>query len=55
MQITFVNDGKYQHESRSAITLSSSDEYVTINTNLSTRLEYKIPLNTEGGIDYDSK
>lgn len=28
-------------------------DYVTTNTNLSTRLEYKIPLNTEGGIDYD--
>lgn len=28
-------------------------DYVTINTNLSTRLEYKIPLNTEGGINYD--
>ena len=27
-------------------------DYFTINTNLSTRLEYKIPLNTEGGIDY---
>lgn len=27
-------------------------DYVTINTNLSTRLEYKIPLATEGGIDY---
>jgi phage baseplate assembly protein W len=29
-------------------------DYYTINTNLSTRLEYKIPLNTEGGIDYGS-
>ena len=28
-------------------------DYVTINTNLSTRLEYKIPFNTEGGINYD--
>ena len=27
-------------------------DYFTVNTNLSTRLEYKIPLNTEGGIDY---
>ena len=32
LDITFVNDGIYQHVSRSAITLSSSDEYVTINT-----------------------
>ena len=32
LDIKFVNDGKYPHESRSAITLSSSDEYVTINT-----------------------
>lgn len=28
-------------------------DYATINTNLSTRLEYKIPLNSEGGINYD--
>ena len=27
-------------------------DYVTVNTNLSTRLEYKIPLNSEGGINY---
>lgn len=32
LDIKFVNDGKYSHESRSAITLSSSDVYVTINT-----------------------
>ena len=32
LDITFVNDGKEQHQSRSEITLSSSDEYVTINT-----------------------
>ena len=29
-------------------------DYYTINTNLSTKLEYRIPLNTEGGIDYGS-
>lgn len=30
-------------------------DYYTINSNLSTRLEYRIPLNTEGGIDYGSR
>lgn len=33
-------------------TLYLKIDYFTINTNLSTKLEYRIPLNTEGGIDY---
>lgn len=27
--------------------------YSTLNTNLSTKLEYRVPLNEEGGIDYE--
>lgn len=30
LDITFINDGKYEHESISSITLSTEDEYVTI-------------------------
>lgn len=33
IEITFVNDGKYDQQARSTITLSSEDEYVTIVTN----------------------
>ncbi len=33
IEITFVNDGKYDQQARSTITLSSEDEYITIITN----------------------
>lgn len=32
LDITFINDGKYEHDSRSSITLSTEDEFVTITT-----------------------
>lgn len=33
IEITFVNDGKYDQQARSTITLSSEDEYITLITN----------------------
>ena len=33
IEITFINDGKYEQQARSTITLSSDDEYITIVTN----------------------
>jgi len=47
----FIKDVTIESEIDSTLLYLKID-YVTVNTNLSTRLEYKIPLNSEGGINY---